>query len=169
MGYHFPWATSWRSRVRTVRFASVVGATDPDADGIADQPEKGTSNVEFGWGGLVYEWSASSTGAGINSARETPATTTFDVAFSVPRIQHPWEAHEPGTLSPFRRRESTRADTQFGEQSQLARFLYPVIPIPKGGVLEVSIYNLFASTVTLINVVLFTIEPQEPLGDEGIL
>ena len=166
---YFPGVAGWRTRVRSVRFATVAAATDPDADGISDVPTKVTSAVEFGWGGLVYEWNASSTGVGINTSREAPATTTFEVSFSVPRIEHPWEAHENATLSPFARRESTRADTLFGEQSQQGRFLYPVIFVPRGGVLIVNIFNLLTAEVALINVTLFTIEPEETILDDGIL
>ena len=162
----FPRNAEVRSRVRSIRIATVSGATDPDADGISDAPGIGSSQIAFGWGGIIYEWSASSTGAGINTSRQTPANTTFEVELWAPRVHYPFEGTYRRTIPNWFQLNGGRADALFGEQSEKDSYWRPFIFVPRNGGVQVRVYNYLTTSVTLINVVLFTIEPIEILDEE---
>ena len=126
---------SFRSKVRSVRFSS-PGASG----GTASQ------NISFQFGGLIYEVNGSTTGAGINSSRNTPGNQTWELQMTFPGDVPIWDGY-------------ARADALFGETCDRHRFFIPPIYVDKGTPVTVSITNQLSSAPTLINVLLFTIEP----------
>ena len=124
----------FRSKVRSVRFASVAATTQ------ASLP------VNFQFGGLIYEISGSTTGAGINTSRSTPGNQTWEMQMTFPGDVPIWDGY-------------ARADALFGEDGTRHRYFIPPIWVDKATPITCSVENRLTSTVTLINVVLFTIEP----------
>ena len=124
----------FRSKVRSIRFASVATVTQ------ASLP------VNFQMGGLIYEINGSTTGAGINSARNAPGNQTWEMQMTFPGDVPIWDGY-------------ARADALFCEDGTRHRYFIPPIFVDMATPITCSVENRMTSTVTLINVVLFTIEP----------
>jgi len=133
---YWPGNTTVRSLTRSLRFSSVPATTQ------ASLP------LNFQFGGLVIELAGSSSGLGVNVARNAPNNTMWELQLTYQNDVPLWD-------------NLARADALFGEDGDKHRWFLPPLYVPAESQITVTVNNLLASTADLINVLFFTLEPRK--------